>query len=130
MATTPFQAQCAVGRCRVCGAASSNAQTPRGVESCCATCLLILDWFKDWLDREAGVSPDSVDLSMSLVHAHSGDSFGLVELLMELEDEFGVTISQDAGIHLETLEDAIRCVRLTSSPAVKRAPRRFWSRTG
>jgi acyl carrier protein len=130
MATTTSQAQGAIERCRICGASPSHAQTHRGVESCCATCLLILDWFKDWLDREAGVAPDNVDLSSSLVHLHRGDSFGLVELLMELEDEFGVTIPQDPGIHLETIEDAIRCIRLKSSPAVKREPRRFWSRTG
>jgi acyl carrier protein len=88
----------------------------------------MFDWFKDWLDREAGVALESVDLSSSLVHAHKGDSFGLVELLMEVEHEFGVTIPDDPGIQFDTLEDAIRCIRLTTLPEHKQVTRRFWSR--
>ena len=129
MVTDNSQARYARGLCRVCGDPSPNAQSERGVEFCCATCIQMLDWFKNWLAREAGIAPERVDLSSSLVHAHRGDSFGLVELLMELEHEFGVTIPHDPGIQFETLEDAIRCIRLTSLPDVKQVTRRFWSTT-
>lgn len=128
MATDTFQGRDA-GRCRVCGDPCAIALTNQGVESCCAICIQMFDWFRDWLDREAGMAPESVGLSSSLVHAHRGDSFGLVELLMELEHEFGVTIPHEPGIQFETLEDAIRCIRLTSLPEEKRVTQRFWSRT-
>lgn len=129
MVTNTSQARYALGLCRVCGETSANAQTEWGVESCCASCGQLFGWFRGWLEREADAAPESVDLSSSLVVAHGADSFGLVELLMELEDEFGITIPQDPGIQIETIEDAIRCIRLTSSPAGKRVRRRFWSKS-
>jgi acyl carrier protein len=129
MATVTSQARDALGRCRVCGDPCAHTPTSQGIESCCATCKLIFEWFRDWLGREVGFPQESVELTTSLIHAHRGDSFGLVELQMELEDEFGVTIPQDVGNRFETLEDAIRCIRLRITPADKRVTRRFWAKT-
>lgn len=129
MATDISQARAAIGHCRVCDDACDDASTCQGVESCCATCNHIFEWFRDWLSREVGTPQESVELSTSLIHAHRGDSFGLVELQMELEHEFSVTIPQDDGNHFETLEDAIRCIRLMSAPAAKPMKRPFRAKT-
>jgi acyl carrier protein len=38
------------------------------------------------------------------------DSLELVELVMELEEEFGVSISDDEAEQIQTVEDAIRAI--------------------
>jgi acyl carrier protein len=117
------------GHCRICGEELAASSSRFQKAPCCDACLHVFDWFSRWLVREAGVDPDDVQLSTSLIDAHQGDSFGLVELLMELEDEFGVTISEGSEARLETLEDAIRCVRSAKPHAPRVDKRRFWART-
>jgi acyl carrier protein len=57
-----------------------------------------------------GVDPDQVTPEASFLDDLGGDSLDVVELVMALEDEFGITISDSDIEKIGTVQDAIRYV--------------------
>jgi acyl carrier protein len=89
-------------RCPVCGNYASVEPSPAG-DSICPSCGQLLWWFRDRLG--AGVELESL-LTADL----GADSLEIVELVMELEEEFGVSISDTEAEQIQTVEDAIRAI--------------------
>lgn len=57
------------------------------------------------------VDPAEIDLSADFTATHyQADSLDLVEITMEIEDEFGVEIDDDAMFALRTGQQLIECV--------------------
>ncbi|MEE4455154.1 acyl carrier protein [Novosphingobium resinovorum] len=54
-----------------------------------------------------GVYPDKVTPEASFLKDLGGDSLDVVELVMALEDEFGITISDEDVEQITTVKDAI-----------------------
>lgn len=54
-----------------------------------------------------GVYPDQVTPEASFLKDLGGDSLDVVELVMALEDEFGITISDEDVAQITTAQDAI-----------------------
>jgi acyl carrier protein len=54
-----------------------------------------------------GVYPDQVTPEASFLKDLGGDSLDVVELVMALEDEFGITISDEDVAQITTVQDAI-----------------------
>ena len=54
-----------------------------------------------------GVYPDQVTPEASFLKDLGGDSLDIVELVMALEDEFGITISDEDVAQITTVQDAI-----------------------
>lgn len=54
-----------------------------------------------------GVYPDQVTPEASFLKDLGGDSLDVVELVMALEDEFGITISDENVAQITTVQDAI-----------------------
>ncbi|MEG8222902.1 acyl carrier protein [Sphingomonas sp. HH69] len=57
-----------------------------------------------------GVDPDQVTPEAGFLDDLGGDSLDVVELVMALEDEFGITISDSDIEKIGTVQDAIRYV--------------------
>ena len=57
-----------------------------------------------------GVYPDKVTPEASFLDDLGGDSLDVVELVMALEDEFGITIPDEDAEKIDTVQDAIRYV--------------------
>ncbi|MBV2150696.1 MULTISPECIES: acyl carrier protein [Sphingobium] len=57
-----------------------------------------------------GVYPDKVTPEASFLDDLGGDSLDVVELVMALEDEFGITIPDADAEKIDTVQDAIRYV--------------------
>lgn len=57
-----------------------------------------------------GVYPDKVTPEASFLDDLGGDSLDVVELVMALEDEFGITIPDADVDKIGTVQDAIRYV--------------------
>ncbi|MDF0544954.1 acyl carrier protein [Sphingobium sp. H39-3-25] len=57
-----------------------------------------------------GVYPDQVTPEASFLDDLGGDSLDVVELVMALEDEFGITIPDADVEKISTVQDAIRYV--------------------
>jgi acyl carrier protein len=97
-------------RCPLCGQESSLEPSFPGGDSTCPNCGHLLWWFRDRLGISADLSPEMFAFDSSLMSDLGLDSLDLVELIIELEEEFGVTIPDEAAESITTVADAIRYI--------------------
>jgi acyl carrier protein len=64
---------------------------------------MILEKIKDILAQQFEVSADSISADTNIVDDLGADSLDVVELIMSVEDEFGVQISDDDAAQLATV---------------------------
>ncbi|WP_315861187.1 phosphopantetheine-binding protein [Anatilimnocola floriformis] len=90
--------------CPICGERTAIEPSLQG-DACCPSCGNLLGWFGNKLGLPA-ISPDlewAADLGF--------DSIETVELAMQLEEEFELTISDEDADQIRTIADAIRYIR-------------------
>jgi acyl carrier protein len=97
-------------RCPVCGKSCVLEPSSPGGDSCCPNCGHLLWWFRDRLSHGRGIAPEAISLSSSFSEDLGLDSLDVVELVMELEAEFDITIPDPDAERIVTLEDAIRYI--------------------
>lgn len=96
-------------QCPICGEFSALEPSFPGGDSCCPTCGQLLWWFRDNYDRLGFDSPERVTLDRSLFLAE--DSLDVVEIVMELEEKFDVSIRDEDASKFRTIADAVRYIR-------------------
>ncbi|MBI3465069.1 MAG: acyl carrier protein [Planctomycetes bacterium] len=97
--------------CPLCGnAALVEFYEPPGV-ALCVQCGLLLRRLRDRLAPLYGVAPDRINLYASLRNDLGADSLDQVELVMELEEEFDITIPDQVVERMETIEDIILYIK-------------------
>jgi acyl carrier protein len=62
------------------------------------------------ISRQLGVYPDQIALASSFYDDIGVDSLDVLEVVMPLEDEFGLTIPDEAAGEVKTVEDAVKLV--------------------
>jgi acyl carrier protein len=97
-------------QCPVCGNVAAVEPSEPGGDACCPSCGHLLWWFRDRLSREAGIPLDRITLSSAFGDL-GAESLDLVELIMELEEEFEIEIPEEAADEIRTVADAIRWIR-------------------
>ncbi len=65
---------------------------------------------KEILVKQFGESEKSVTLETSFVNDLGADSLDIVELVMELEDEFDVSIPDEDAEKMQTVGDAVKYI--------------------
>jgi acyl carrier protein len=65
---------------------------------------------RDVLVSELGLDADKINTAANFEQDLDVDSLGVVELLMAMEDEFGVKIPDDEAEHIHTVGQAIELV--------------------
>ncbi len=65
---------------------------------------MIFEKVRDALASQFELDPETVTMETNLIDDLGADSLDVVELIMELEDEFGVTISDEAAAELYTVQ--------------------------
>jgi acyl carrier protein len=96
-------------RCSVCGVvAAMEISSPLG-DACCPACGSLFVWFRDRLD--AAELFDRALLLDAPLDELGVDSLDVVELVMELEEQFDVSIPDDQAERIQTVGDAIRYLR-------------------
>ena len=98
-------------RCPICGKDVRVEPSDPAGDAPCPNCGHLLRWFRRRLAEKHGVSPNSVTPRASFINDFCADSLDTVELVMELEEEFGITIPDEDAGRIETVEDAIRYIR-------------------
>jgi len=73
-------------------------------DSCCPSCGGLLWWLRDRL------SVSSLDFDSTLADIDA-ESLDMVELVMELEEEFDVNVSEKDAAEILTVRDVIRLIR-------------------
>lgn len=62
------------------------------------------------LSEQLGVDKDTINASSDVVKDLGADSIDVVQLLMAMEDEFGVTVTEDDASNLKTVEDIVSLI--------------------
>jgi acyl carrier protein len=97
-------------RCPVCDEVAS-IETSLSGDACCPSCNQLLWWFKDRLAFQLELPREEIHLATELWPAGDSESLETVELVMELESEFDVTIPDDVAERITTVADAVRYLR-------------------
>lgn len=97
-------------RCPVCGRESALEPSFPGGDATCPSCGHLLWWFRDRFVISTGPSPEAFASDRLLMADLGKDSLDLVELILELEEEFGVTIPDEDADDFRTVADAIRYI--------------------
>ncbi len=66
---------------------------------------------KEMVASQLGKSEDEVTLEASFIEDLGADSLDLVELIMSMEDEFGLEISDEDAEKIVTVKDAIEFIQ-------------------
>lgn len=72
--------------------------------------MAIADKVKDIIVKQLGVNPDEVTPDASFIDDLGADSLDTVELVMELEKEFGIEIPDDDANNIRSVGDAIKYI--------------------
>ena len=70
----------------------------------------IFDQIKAMLVDQLGVDEEDVTLEASFQDDLDADSLDLVELIMEMEDKFGVKISDEEAQNIRTVNQAVEFI--------------------
>ena len=64
----------------------------------------------DLLSEQLGISKSEIALDSDVIKDLGADSLDVVQLLMSLEEDFGITVSEEAASNLKTVEDIIKLI--------------------
>ena len=62
------------------------------------------------LAEQLNIAPDKIDLKSRVIEDLGADSLDVVEMLMVLEDEFNVTVSDEESLQLKTVGDIVNLI--------------------
>ena len=68
---------------------------------------MTIDKVKELLAAQLNISKDKIQDDSKLVEDLGADSVDMVEMLMTLEDDFGVSISDEDALNLKTVADIV-----------------------
>lgn len=71
---------------------------------------MLLDKIKSLLSNQLGIKEDKIKLESRILEDLGADSLDLVELLMALEDEFNVVVSDEEALKLKTVGDIVEII--------------------
>ena len=67
----------------------------------------MLDKIKSMLAEQLNISEDKISADSKIIEDLGADSLDVVEMLMRLEDDFGVSVSDDEALALKTVQDIV-----------------------
>jgi len=71
---------------------------------------MVLDKLKSILSAQFGIDEDQITENTDVVNDLGADSLDVVEMMMSLEDEFGILIEDEQLTELHTVGDVVNCI--------------------
>lgn len=71
---------------------------------------MFLDKVKKLLAEQLNISVDTINEDSKIIEDLGADSLDVVEMLMVLEDEFDVTVSDEESLKLKTVGDIVNLI--------------------
>jgi acyl carrier protein len=68
---------------------------------------MIFDKVKEVLAKQFEIDPETITMETNLVDDLGADSLDVVELIMSVEDEFGIVINDDSAANLLTVRQIV-----------------------
>lgn len=103
-------------RCPICGAQTNLQVSQATGDAPCPRCghllwasAVMFETFQRRFAESLGVAPEKITPGLSLANL-GADSLDTVELVMELEEEFDITIPDEDAERIQTIADAIRYI--------------------
>ena len=69
-----------------------------------------LEKVKKLLAEQLNINPDTITEKSRVIEDLGADSLDVVEMLMVLEDEFNVTVSDEESLNLKTVGDIVKLI--------------------
>lgn len=64
----------------------------------------------DMLSEQLGINKDKITLESEVIKDLGADSLDVVQMLMALEEDFGITVSEDDAANLRTVADIVKLI--------------------
>lgn len=71
---------------------------------------MVLDKIKSILSSQFGIDEDQINENTDVVNDLGADSLDVVELMMSVEDEFGIMIEDEEIAELKTVGDVVNYI--------------------
>ena len=68
---------------------------------------MIFDQVRNALAKQFELDPETITMDTNIMDDLGADSLDVVELIMSLEDEFGIAISDDDAVQLTTVRKIV-----------------------
>ena len=68
------------------------------------------DKVKKLLAEQLNINADSISLESNVIEDLGADSLDVVEMLMVLEDEFNITVTDEESLKLKTVGDIVKLI--------------------
>ncbi len=62
------------------------------------------------LSKQLGVAKETITMESEIIKDLGADSLDIVEMLMGLEEEFGIEVSEDEAVNLRTVGDIVAVI--------------------
>ncbi len=72
--------------------------------------MAVFDDVKEVVVEQLNVNPDEVKMESKFVEDLGADSLDVVELVMALEEKFGIEIPDDQAENIQTVGDAVKYI--------------------
>ena len=76
---------------------------------------MTLDKVKSLLAEQLNVSADKIAEESKVIEDLGADSLDVVEMLMMLEDEFNITVTDEESVNLKTVGDIVKLIDAKTS---------------
>lgn len=71
---------------------------------------MTIDKVKEIISEQLAIDKDSITENSKVIADLGADSLDIVELIMALEDEFGISVDEDKVQNLVTVGDVVRII--------------------
>ena len=71
---------------------------------------MVFEKLQEIFANQFGIDAEIITETTDIVSDLGADSLDVVEMLMTLEDEYGITIEDDKVAEMKTVGDVVRCV--------------------
>ena len=72
--------------------------------------MAVADKVKELISAQLNKPVEEITEDMEVVKDLGADSLDIVEMLMSLEEDFGITISEDDAVNIKTVGDIVKLI--------------------
>ena len=71
---------------------------------------MIFDEIKDILAEQLDVNPDTIEMSSDLLSDLGADSLDAIDIVMSIEDQYGIEVPDSVIENMKTVEDIVNFI--------------------